>query len=234
MFAKRIAGIAGATGVALTLLTPALLGRPDAAYAQSAGESAGAEHVEGGVPIAHLIATVAKKTGKKFVLDPRVRGDVVLVGQDPANISYNDLLTILMVNGFAGIEAGGYVMVMPSANVRQEPLPQVTGKESYPDSEFVSKVIQVKSASAAQLVPILRPMLPQVAHLVALPCTNTLLIVDTFAKIQHIQSIIESLDVGEPFKAGNCEYSMQQAAAAAAQRAAGTPPSTEHAEPAPR
>ena len=96
MIAKRIAGIAGATGIALTLLIPALLGRPDAASAQSAGESAGAEHVEGGVPIAHLIATVAKKTGKKFVLDPRVRGDVVLVGQDPANISYNDLLTILI------------------------------------------------------------------------------------------------------------------------------------------
>lgn len=232
MVAKRIAGMAGATGIALTLLIPVLLGRVDAVFAQSASESASAEHIEGGVPIAHLIATVAKKTGKKFVLDPRVRGDVVLVGQDPGNISYNDLLTILMVNGFAGIEAGGYVMVIPSANVRQEPLPQVTGRESYPDSEFVSKVIQVKSISAAELVPILRPLLPQVAHLVALPCTNRLLVVDTFAKIQHIQSIIESLDVGESFKAGNCDYSMQHAAAA--QRAAGTPPSTEHAEPAPR
>jgi general secretion pathway protein D len=152
-----------------------------------------------------IIATVAKKAGKKFVLDPRVRGDIVLIGQEPANVSYNDLLTILAVHGYIAVETGGYVEVLPDANARQVPLPVITGKESYPDSEFVSKVIKVKNVSAAQLVPILRPILPQNAHLAAYPYSNQLLLVDSYANVKRLQTIIEALDVGEPYKPEKCE-----------------------------
>jgi type II secretory pathway component GspD/PulD (secretin) len=80
----------------------------------------------------------------------------------------------------------------------------VSGKEVRPDAEFVSKIITVKSVPAAQLVPILRPLLPQAGHLVALPCANKLIIVDTFANIRRIQSIIDALDVGEPYATEKC------------------------------
>lgn len=194
--------------VALTLLT--LTGT---AYAQSlasqspAVESASVSnpHVENGVPIARLIATVAKKTGKKFLVDPRVHGEAAILGQDPSNITYGDLLTVLHLNGYAAIEYGGYVNVLPDANVRQSPLPEVTGKESRPDDEFVTKVIVVKSQPAAQMVPILRPMIPQNGHLAAFPCSNRLILVDTFANVQRLQHIIDQLDVGEPLKLEKCE-----------------------------
>jgi type II secretory pathway component GspD/PulD (secretin) len=208
MIAKRMPMVAG---IALTVVMPVLSGQANTAYAQSAStsasDSASAEHVEGGIPLSEVIAHVAKKTGKKFVLDSRVHGEVVLIGQDPGNVSYSDLLTILLVNHFAAFEQGGYVTVLPDAVVRQQSLPQVTGKESLPDSEFVSKVITIKYTSAAQLVPILRPILPQYAHLAALPCNNKLILVDTFAKVQRLQSIIDALDVGsEPYKLGSCDY----------------------------
>jgi type II secretory pathway component GspD/PulD (secretin) len=80
----------------------------------------------------------------------------------------------------------------------------VSGKDTRPDAEFVSKVITVKSVPAAELVPILRPLLPQSGHLAALPCVNKLIIVDTFANVRRIQSIIDALDVGEPFATGKC------------------------------
>ena len=116
-----------------------------------------------------MLAAVAKRTGKKFIVDPRVRADVTVVGQEPTSIDYPALLLILQVHGFAAVEQGGYVHVIPDATMRQQPLPLVTGKESYADGEYVNKIIMLKSAAAAQLVPILRPLLPQVAHLVALP-----------------------------------------------------------------
>jgi type II secretory pathway component GspD/PulD (secretin) len=188
-----------------------LLSLTGAAHAQSSSAeaaatgSAGSARVENGVPLSHLIATVAKKTGKKFVVDPQVRGDAEIVGQDAANISYGDLLTILHVYGFTAVEYGGYVNVVPSTNVRQLPVPLVSGKESRPEAEFVSKVITVKSLSAPYLVPILRPMIPQVGHLVALICANKLLLVDTFANVQRIQAVVEALDVGEPYKVEKCD-----------------------------
>jgi type II secretory pathway component GspD/PulD (secretin) len=192
-----------------------LLSMTGAANAQSTSErtsssesssnlSASSAHVENGVPISRLLATVAKKTGKKFVVDPQVRGDAEIVGQDAANISYGDLLTILHVYGYTAVEYGGYVNVVPSSAVRHLPVPEVSGKETRPDAEFVGKVITVKNVPAAHLVPLLRPVLPQEAHLVALPCVNRLFIVDTFANIQRIQTIIEALDVGEPYTPEKC------------------------------
>ena|ERR1700722_9444078 len=212
MFGKQTASTAA---LALMLVAPALLGQVSPAHAQSAGESASVEHVEGGVPLSRLIAGVAKKTGKKFIIDPRVHAEVVLVGQEPDSVSYNELLTILITNGFAAFDEGGYVTVMPDANVRQQILPLATGKERYPDSAFVSAVITVKNVPAAQLVPILRPMLPQYAHLAALPCSNRLILVERFAKVQSMRAIIDSLDVGEPYKPERCDIWPQQSAPAA-------------------
>jgi len=183
-----------------------LLSFAASAYPQaSSSESASPERVENGVPIANLIATVAKKTGKKFVVDPRVRGDVALVGQDPGSISYNELLTILHIYNYDAVEYGGYVNVLPIAIARQEASPLLSGKESRPDAEIVTTVITVKNVSAAQLVPILRPMIPQYGHLAAFPCTNKLILVDTFGNVKRLEAVIESIDVGESYKSDKCE-----------------------------
>jgi general secretion pathway protein D len=134
-----------------------------------------------------------------------VRADVQLLGQDAANITYGELLTVLHVHGFTTSEYGGYVTVIPDTGARVMPTPLVSGKETHPDAEFVSAIITVKSIQAAHLVPILRPLLPQSAHLAALPCVNKLVMVDTFANVRRIESLIASLDVGEPIKPGKCE-----------------------------
>jgi general secretion pathway protein D len=154
----------------------------------------------GAVPIERLVAAVAKRTNKKFIVDPRVHADVVMVGQEPTSVDYAALLLILRVYGFAAVEQGGYVQVVPDSNIRQYPLPVAMGKESYPDAEYVNRLVPLKSASAAQLVPVLRPLLPQVAHLVAFPCTNTLLIVDTYANVKRIEQLARAFDAsGEPY-----------------------------------
>jgi general secretion pathway protein D len=125
------------------------------------------------------------------------------------SVDYPTLLAILNVHGFAAVERGGYVKVIPDANVRQATFPLATGKESYPDAEFVNRLIVVKNSPAAQLVPILRPLLPQYAHLVAFPCKNTLLIVDSFANVKRIEQIVRALDVGEPYTPPPCEPAKQ-------------------------
>lgn len=157
------------------------------------------------VSVDKMIAAVAKRTGKKFIIDPRVRADVTVIGQDPTSVDYATMLRILRIHGFSAVEQGGYVEVIPDAPVRQMPLPMMTGKESFADSEFVNRVIAVQSASAAQLVPVLRPLLPQYAHLVAFPCKNVLIIVDSYANVKRIEQIVRTLDTGEPYAPPSCE-----------------------------
>jgi type II secretory pathway component GspD/PulD (secretin) len=177
------------------------------AAAPSAGaqSEASATPRQDGVPIAQLIEAVAKRTGKTFIVDPRVQGEALLIGADPAKLDYAELLSVLQVHGFAVVARGDVVRVIPDANVRQQPLAIVTGKEAHPDAEFVTKTLSIKNVPAAYLVPILRPLLPQVGHLVAFPCTNMLMIVDTFGNVQRIEKLVQAIDVGGPHTPAKCD-----------------------------
>jgi general secretion pathway protein D len=147
-----------------------------------------------------LIETVSKTTGKKFIVDPRVRADVTIIGQNPSTISYAELLSILAVHGFVVAQSGGYVEVVPDDMARVVAASAIAGKEIHPDAEFVNKIIPVKTMPAAMLVPILRPLLPQHAHLVAVICRNALLMVDTYANVKRVEALVQALDNGTPYQ----------------------------------
>ena len=81
----------------------------------------------------------------------------------------------------------------------------MTSGQTFPDAQVVNYVIPVKNGPAAYLVPILRPLLPQMAHLAAAVCSNSLLIVDSFANVRKIETLVKTLDVGTPYKPEKCE-----------------------------
>jgi general secretion pathway protein D len=172
------------------------------AAADSAAESAGPGD---GVPIQRVIAAVAKKTGKKYLIDSRVHGNVEILGQDIAAVTYSDLLSVLLLSGYTAIEGSNYISVVPITDMRSMSLPLATGKESYPDGQFVTLVITVKNTMAPALVPSLRPLMPTYGHLSAMPCTNQLILVDNFANVKRLEKLIASLDVGTPYVPRSCQ-----------------------------
>ena len=156
------------------------------------------------MPIIQLIETVSKKTSKSFIVDPRVTGNATLVGIDPAKITYPELLTVLQVHGYAAIEIGGLTRIVPDSVSRQSATPLISGNDKRAEAEHVTRVIQVKSVPAAQLVPILRSLLPQSAHLAAFACTNELIIVDSYANVKRIESVVAAMDKGQPLALEKC------------------------------
>ena len=94
--------------------------------------------------------------------------------------------------------------VMPDAMVRTMPVPLVSGLEKLPDAEVVTRIIHVRSMPAAQLVPLLRPLIPQSGHLAAVGCTNDLILVDRFGNVKRIEAIIKALETPETYKAEKC------------------------------
>jgi general secretion pathway protein D len=172
------------------------------AIAQAQGVSSASNPA--GVPIIQLIETVSKKTSKSFIVDPRVTGNATLVGIDPAKITYPELLTVLQVHGYAAIEIGGLTRIVPDTVSRQSATPLISGNDKRADAEYVTRVLQVKSVPAAQLVPILRSLLPQSAHLAAFACTNELIVVDTYANVKRIESVVASMDKGPPLMLEKC------------------------------
>ena len=170
---------------------PVALTPPEIAAAEA---EAATRRYESGIDLHALVAEVAETTGKEFLIDPRVRARVYSVPriEDP---TYSDLLSVLRLNGYIAVEIGGKVNVVPDANARQMPTRLLQRDDtSVPDDEVVTRVITVPNA--AMFVPILRPMMPQHAHLAAwaLPDqSNKLIVTDTYANVRRITELVQML-----------------------------------------
>ncbi len=145
--------------------------------------------------IQSLIATVSKQTGRNFVVDPRVKAKVTVISTDPVNADglYEVFLSVLQVHGYSAVPAGDLVKIVPDVTAKQGPVP-LLGEEPNLSDQLVTQVITVVNVPAAQLVPILRPMVPQQGHLAAYAATNSLIITDRASNINRLMEIIRRID----------------------------------------
>jgi len=145
-----------------------------------------------------LINQVADDVGKEFVVDPRLGGPPAYTTAD--EVDYETLQAMLKMSGFTAMETSDHILVVPeqltrsrSSRILQHDDPGI------PDHEIVTRIIEIPESSTAQapqLVPVLRPMMPQTAQLGAVPNTNTLILVDRYDNIRRMTAIIEEI-VGE-------------------------------------
>ncbi len=142
-----------------------------------------------------LIATVSKQTGKNFVIDPRVKAKVTVVSAEPMGSKqlYEVFLSVLQVHGYSAVPTGDLIKIVPDVTAKQGPVP-LLGSSSASTDQLVTQVIAIVNVPASQLVPILRPLVPQQGHLAAYAATNSLIITDRSANIRRLTSIIKRID----------------------------------------
>ncbi|MEJ2060689.1 MAG: type II secretion system secretin GspD [Gammaproteobacteria bacterium] len=141
-------------------------------------------------PISSLIDTVSKATGINFVVDPRVKGNVTVISSTPMNRKalYQVFLSVLDVYGYSAVPSGPVVKIIPSVNARQNTLLKGRG------AEVVTRVVQVHNVPVAQIVPMLRPLIPQQGLLAAYPPNNMLIVTDRAENIRRVVRLIHDLD----------------------------------------
>ncbi|HEC28732.1 MAG TPA: type II secretion system protein GspD [Gammaproteobacteria bacterium] len=146
--------------------------------------------------ISTLISTVSRLTGKNFVVDPRVKGRVTVISASPLakDEIYQIFLSILEVHGFATIPVGDIIKIVPNSKAKQGAIPTTRAAASITGDQVVTRIIRVRNVTAAQLVPILRPLIPQQGHLAAYPSKNVLIITDSARNVARLASIISKID----------------------------------------
>jgi len=146
--------------------------------------------------ISALISTVAEVTDRNFIVDPRVKGKVTVISSRPMDSEevYQVFLSILKVHGFAAVPSGEVIKIVPDVNAKQDGIPTATNKSPGRGDQMVTRVVQVDNVAAAQLVPILRPLVPQQGHLAAYPATNVLIISDRASNVERLLTIIRRID----------------------------------------
>lgn len=144
--------------------------------------------------LATLIKLISDKTGRSFVVDPRVQGKATILTSKPMSKDelYNVFLSVLEVQGFAAVPDGAIVKIVPNANAKF--ISGVAGRGKGGDDLYSTRVVQVSHVSAAQLVPILRPLIPPEGHLAAHTESNTLIVSAPGGTIDRLMAIIKRVD----------------------------------------
>ncbi|MBV8658288.1 MAG: type II secretion system secretin GspD [Burkholderiales bacterium] len=142
------------------------------------------------------VKAVGLITGKNFVLDPRVKGTVNVVSSSPVPRAevYPILLSALRLQGFAVVETPGAIKVVPEADAKQNIGATVDKKLNIGGDRIVTQVYPLHNESAAQLVPILRPLITPNNSIAAYPNANILVITDYADNVKRLDQIIANID----------------------------------------
>ncbi len=147
------------------------------------------------VALEPVLQRVGRAANKKFLVDGHVSPQIYLGGVDANDVTYPLLLSILRANNLAVVEIEGRLNVISMYEVRFYPTPITNSDDAnIPADEWRTRVLQLTNIEAAQTVPILRPLLPQSAHLAAFPGSNQLVIMDRYANVKRITEIVRALD----------------------------------------
>ncbi len=146
--------------------------------------------------IQELIKFVAEATGTTIVVDPSVKGKVKVISSKPVSAGelYQLFLSILDVHGYAAVRSGEVVRVIQNKDARSAPVGVSDGQAGITSEEYVTQVLRLDNISAAKLIPVLRPLVPQQAHMAAYAPSNAIIISDISSNIDKIRDIIERMD----------------------------------------
>lgn len=145
-----------------------------------------------------FISQVSDITGYSFVVDPRVKGKVTVVSNTAMTKEdvYALFNSVLNVHGFATVPSGSVIKLVPNQTAKQNSIPLRQDKK-IEGEELVTRVIPIVNTPAIELVPILRPLIPQYGHLAGVASANALIISDHSSNIKRILDIIDRLDTAE-------------------------------------
>ena len=142
-----------------------------------------------------FITQVSEISGRSFVVDPRIKGNVTVISSTPMDKKsvYELFLSVLRVHGFAAVPAGSTTKIVQQVLAKQSGNP--FDFEKVNSEEIITRVVSVTHAPAQELVKILRPLIPQHGHVAGLEAPNVLLISDYASNINRLENIVRKIDV---------------------------------------
>jgi general secretion pathway protein D len=144
-----------------------------------------------------VISEVSRITGKNFVIDPRVQGKISIVSSTPMSDKelYQVFLSILQVSGYAAIPSGDIIKIIPNIDARTQSPDILSNMQNPPrGDDMMVQVIPVQYVPAEQLVPVLRPLMPQWSSVSAYGPSNMLILSGRASNIKQLAHIIKQVD----------------------------------------
>ncbi|MBB5347349.1 type II secretion system secretin GspD [Desulfoprunum benzoelyticum] len=150
------------------------------------------------VDIRVFIKYISELTGKNFVVDKSVQGNVTIVS--PTKISedeaYRVFESVLDVHGYTTVAAGSIIKILPSAEARSQNIDtQINAVTAAPEDRVVTQLIPLKYSSPEEMKKVLTPLVSKTSVMVAHTQSGILIITETLSNMQRLLAIIEAIDV---------------------------------------
>jgi len=196
------------SGMALSLAVFMLIDWGGKAFAQApAAQPAPAQAAPAPVPIGNLqlqntslvevINQLARQLKINYILDPAVRGSVVLnTYGSTANLDARSLLDlILRINGAAMIQEGEIYRIVPLKDAPKMPLrPQVNAQNIPEDDQIMLNLVFLKYVTVDELTKVLSEFLGENASIFSYSPSNLLFILDSRRNMRRTMELIDLFD----------------------------------------
>lgn len=150
------------------------------------------------VEINLLIKYISELTGKNFIVDPAVRGNVTIIS--PTKISENDAYlvfeSVLEIHGFTTVPSGAVIKIVPSAEARSRSIDTIqAGDVTQPEDRVVTQLVPLKYTTPVEMQKVLQPLVSKTSVVIPHTQSGMLIITETLSNIKRLMSIVETLDV---------------------------------------
>lgn len=148
--------------------------------------------------IRSVIQAVSRETNKNFLIDQRVQGKISIVSNKAINSDelYQVFLSMLQVAGYAAIPSGDVIKIVPNIDARSIGGDPIKNAGATGD-EMVVQVVPIRHVSAEQLVPVIRPLMPQWSNVSAYSPSNMLILSGRADNVQRLSDIIYKVDTSD-------------------------------------
>jgi len=148
-----------------------------------------------GAEIQGVVKAVGQMTGRNFLLDPRVKGQITIISARPVTTTaaYQIFLSALKAQGFTAVEGIGAIRIVPTTEGKANAEVNMAG-EPRGGERIMTHVLVVQHTSATQMIPLLRPLMSPTSQLSAYDQANALIITDYAENIRRMIRIVEKID----------------------------------------
>jgi general secretion pathway protein D len=150
------------------------------------------------VDINVFIKFISELTGRNFVVDQRVRGNVTIISPTKISIdeAYKVFESVLEVHGFTSVRAGKVYKILPAPDARTKNIEtRVRAQRGAPEDKLVTQLIPLTYADPNEIKQIFTPLVSRNSVIVGYAPTNMLIVTDIYSNIQRLLKIIKEIDV---------------------------------------
>ena len=146
--------------------------------------------------VAAVADAMAAVLGRAIVVDPRVKGSLSLVTDEPVTADRATLLftEALRGLGFALVHTNGLFKIVPESDAKLQAEVVALPPPTTGGDRVVTQVIPVLQENAANLVAVLRPLITANNTINVNAGNNTLIITDYASNLARLDAVIAALD----------------------------------------